>query len=222
MLFRSKLFVADGNRRQVVVFDEKGGYVNAFGEAEGFKPTDVAVLGNRIYVSDIKGQRICIYHTLSYSLAGEIVSDPGGKYRLFQPTNLTIGGGRIYISDFGYFAVKIFSLDGTYLATVGGYGRNLGQFTRPKGLDVDHEGRLFVVDAAFENVQIFNNQNNLLMFFGGPGNMNLPAALCISYEGLPYFRDFVDNSFKPLFLIFVTNQFGENKVGVYAFVEPKE
>ena len=35
---------------------------------------------------------------------------------------------------------------------------------RPKGLAVDHEQNLFVTDAGFENVQIFNKANQLLLF----------------------------------------------------------
>ena len=216
-----KLYVADGNRRQIVVFDNQGAYMDAFGETGNFKPTDVSIMGNRIYVADIKGQQICVYDTLGYKLVQKIPDktvNPGVK--LYQPTNLAVGGDKIYVSDFGDFTVKVFSTEGKYLETVGGYGRNLGQFTRPKGIDVDRSGNLFVVDAAFENVQIFNNKSKLLMFFGGSGNMNLPAAISISYDGLSYFQDFVDDSFRLLYLIFVTNQFGANKVGVYGFVEP--
>lgn len=49
----------------------------------------------------------------------------------------------------------------------------MGDFARPKGVAVDSEGHIYVVDAAFGNVQIFNSEGLLLLFFGqmgtGPG-----------------------------------------------------
>jgi hypothetical protein len=95
---------------------------------------------------------------------------------------------------------------------------------RPKGVAVDNKSNLFVVDAAFENVQIFNKDGRILMFFGGPykkrGDMFLPADVTISYTGLDYFSKYVDDSFILKYLIFVTNQYGPDKVSVYGFVEP--
>ena len=48
--------------------------------------------------------------------------------------------------------IKIFNLDGKYLSAVGGYGKELGQFVRPKGIAVDKSDILYVTDAGFENV----------------------------------------------------------------------
>ena len=108
---------------------------------------------------------------------------------------------------------------------IGGYGNLPGTFTRPKGLALDREENLYVVDAAFENVQIFNSDGELLMHFGGSyegaGAMWLPAAVEISYDNLSYFQPYVDESFDLKYLIFVTNQFGPAKVSVYGFVEDK-
>jgi hypothetical protein len=64
----------------------------------------------------------------------------------------------------------------------------------------------------------------VLMFFGGPykvpGNMWLPADVALSYTNLEYFRQFVDPSFNLKYLVFVSNQYGPDKVSVYGFVEP--
>lgn len=63
------------------------------------------------------------------------------------------------------------------------------------------------------------------MYFGGSykgeGYMYMPAKVAIDYENLDYFRDFVDPAFDLKYLIFVTNQFGPDKITVYGFVEPK-
>ncbi|NOY37461.1 MAG: 6-bladed beta-propeller [Chlorobi bacterium] len=218
-----KLFVADGNRKQIVVFDEEGKYLDAFGETENFKPTDVAIYKDKIFVANILGHQICVYDTIEHKLLYTIPEQqPDKNNRLYQPTNITVTNDMIYVSDFGDFTIKVYSINGKFITSVGGYGRSPGQFTRPKGIETDRKGNLFVVDAAFENVQIFDSHGSLLMFFGGTGNMNLPAGISISYDDLSYFNDLVDESYTLKYLIFVTNQFGSNKIGVYGFVEPRE
>jgi hypothetical protein len=222
------LYVADGNRRQIVVFDKEGKYVNAFGEqGETFKPTDVSVNGNKIFVASVKDQKIFVYDKGTDSLLFSFPSmEPGDDGYLYQPTNIFVGQSFIYVSDLGDNKVKIYSHEGKYLSFTGGYGNYVGQMQRPKGITVDKKANLYVVDAAFENIQIFDKNGRVLMFFGGPyfshGDMWLPADVTISYTTLEYFSKFVDDSFDLEYLIFVTNQYGPDKVSVYGFVKPKQ
>ena len=44
-----------------------------------------------------------------------------------------------------------------------------GTFARPKGVAVDSEGNAWVVDALFDNVQVFDGEGRLLLVIGGPG-----------------------------------------------------
>jgi len=224
---RGYLFIADASRRQIVVFDQNRNYLHAFGEAEGFKPTDVLVHNERIWVCNVQSHSILVYDGNSYELMGKVSlagADEEGYIR--QPTNISMRDERLYVSDFGDFNIKQFSMDGAYLGTIGGYGNGPGQFTRPKGIALDRDLLLYVVDAAFENVQIFNRDGNLLMHFGGSyhgaGAMGLPAAVEISYENLSYFLPYVDPSFELKYLIYVTNQYGPAKVNVYGFVKQKK
>jgi len=222
------LFVADGNRRQVVVFNMDGGYISEFGESsENFKPTDVFVFLDKIFVTSVKDQRVYVYDKNSYR---QILKFPyvetGDEGYLYQPTNLFVDQNCIYVSDMGDNKVKVYNHDGKFLRFVGGYGNYAGQLMRPKGVAVDNQSNLYVVDAAFENVQIFNEKGNVLMFFGGPykrqGDMWLPADVTVSYSGLKYFSKYVDESFNLKYLIFVTNQYGPDKISVYGFVEQKK
>ncbi len=220
------LYIADVGRMQIVVFDDKGNYVNAFGESENFKPCDVSVNDNKIWVADLKGQKIRIYskdaeNKLLFSIP-ELQKGEDGF--LFQPTNLYVTNDKVYVTDFGDFKIKTYSHDGNFIESVGSYGKTVGQFVRPKGIAVDKEQNLYVVDAGFENVQIFNKDKKLLMFFGGsykgPGYMYLPAKVTIDYDNLSYFEKYVDPSYKLKYLVFITNQYGPDKVNVYGHVEP--
>ena len=59
---RGYLIVADANRGQIVVFDQERNYLHAFGEAEGFKPTDVEVYQDRIWVANVQDHAIiCLW-----------------------------------------------------------------------------------------------------------------------------------------------------------------
>jgi DNA-binding beta-propeller fold protein YncE len=115
---------------------------------------------------------------------------------------------------------------GELLQTFGSLGRRLGQFVRPKGVAVDHEGRLYVVDAASGIVQIFDSDGELLLFFGGmgnrPGELYLPAKVVIDYDNVGLFADRVAPGYKLEYLVLVTSQYGGNKVSVFGFLEPSE
>lgn len=220
------VYVADGNRRQIVVFDSERKYFSEFGEiSETFKPTDVIIAGNRIFVASVKDQKVFVYEKNSHRLLTSFPSmEPGDDGYLYQPTSLAADGDFIYVSDMGDSKVKVYSPDGKYIRSVGGYGSYAGQMMRPKGIAVDLKSNLYVTDAAFENVQIFNRDGKVLMFFGGPynkhGDMWLPADVAISYSGLDFFRKYVDSSYVLKYLIYVTNQYGPDKVSIYGFVEP--
>ena len=223
---REYLFVADGSRKQIVVFDEKRNYYTSFGERENFKPTDIFLKDDKIWVTNLDGHQINVYsNDSSFRLLNKFpeinIDNPG---YLFSPINIFVSDSLVYVTDLGDFKIKKFTLDGKFIESVGTYGLGLGQFTRPKGIAVDREENLFVVDAGFENTQIFDKKGKLLMFFGGnykgPGDMWLPAKVVIDYDNLKYFEKYVDPRFKLKYVIFVTNQFGPDKLNIYGAVEP--
>jgi DNA-binding beta-propeller fold protein YncE len=221
-----RLYVVDTGRRVVLVFNAELAYVTAISGPVGFRPNDVAVDAEGIWVSDASSHVIRVYDKKSFAEKRAIPQlDPKHPGFLHQPTNLHITGDKVYVTDFGDFTVKVYSRAGEYLTAVGSYGDGAGRFTRPKGIAVDRDSVLYVADAAFNNVQLFNAAGAVLMFFGGssggPGSMSLPAQIALDYENLDYFRRYVDDSFDLLYLIFVTNQYGPAKLGVYGFIRPK-
>ncbi len=222
------LYVADWSRKQVVIFDKNRNYVNAFGLQGDYKPTDVYVYDNKIWVTDIKNNNVDVFekekpNQLLFSFSG---GEPGDEGRLYQPSNIYITDTKVYVTSFGEFKIKTYDHKGNYLSSVGSYGRNLGQFVRPKGIAVDHNENLFVVDTGFENVQIFNKNAQLLMFFGGntgsPGGMYLPAGITIDYNHIDYYKKYVDPDFTLKYLVLVTSQYGKDKIGVYGAIMPKK
>jgi hypothetical protein len=219
------LYVADAQRRQVVIFNSELDYVGEIGDSIVLKPTDVFVTEKQIFINDISDHSVDVYDKFSRKYIKSIPSPSDDKNKLFSPANIYVFNYNIYISDLGDSKVKVYDLDGNYIRTIGTIGNVPGKFSRPKGIALDQEENLYVVDAGFENVQIFNKEGNLLMYFGGsytkPGDMWLPAKVVIDYKNLNYFTDYVDPSFNLKYLIFVTNQYGPDKVNVYGFISKK-
>lgn len=224
---KGNLYVVDAKRAQVLVFDKEDNFVKAFGEKNLQKPTDVFIDESSIYVADLKGGDVKVFSKNDYSFIRSLPNeDLSDNDRIYQPTNIYVKKNRLYVSDFGSFRIKIYSTDGEFIDSVGSYGTLPGQFVRPKGIAVDDSLNLYVVDAGFENIQIFNKEGQLLTFFGGtykgPGDMWLPAKVIIDYKNLSYFEKYVYEGFDLQYLIFVTNQYGPDKISVYGFVEDKK
>lgn len=214
-------YIADTGRNQVIVFDVNDKYVRAYGIDGQFKPSDVALSGNKLFVSDLLNHNI---HVLDRQSGAEITtfSSAGSEIdQLFHPTNIDIQGEYLYVADTSNARIQKFTLTGEYVASIGKMGVNLGEFARPKGVAVDNKNRLYVVDAAFENVQIFNDEGKLLMFFGAPGgekdSINLPTTVAIDYDNVQYFQRYAAPKFQLEYVILVASQFGMNKVNAYGF-----
>lgn len=223
------LFVVDIVRNEIVVFDDQGNYIQAIKNKDEFSPTDVIALKDIIIVTSTSDHSFHIFkNDYGYNLIGSYPNlRPGEDGYLYQPRNLFADKDKIYVSDFGGFNVNIFDHQGNYLRSVGSEGNMIGQFARPKGLSVDKEGNIMVVDAAFQNTQIFNKEGQVLMFFGGgpynkPGDMYMPADVTIEYDHIEFFEKYVDPSYNLKYLIFVTNQYGPDKISVYGKVELKD
>lgn len=217
-------YVADTGRNQILVFDGDDDFVRAIGKRGQFRPTDMLVDGDEIYVVDIQAHRILVLDKNTGEERRAFGSPGSENDNLFHPTNIAMGpNGHVYVSDTSNFRVQEFTRDGQYVKTYGaGVGTAPGSFARPKGIAVDREGRVYVVDAAFERVQVFDDQGRLLMYFGEPGathisGLDLPTDIDIDYNSVPFFQQFADPDFELEFVIAVANQFGYSKVNVFGF-----
>ncbi len=219
-----KLYVTDTDRMQVVAFNNDGSYAGLLGADIRGKPVDVFAHAGSVYVLDIEKHSVTSFSEEDWSVQVTVREDstsaPG---YLFSPTNIWVDDTHIYVSDIGDQKIKIFDHQGSFASSVGSLGMNLGQFTRPKGVASDMYDNVYVVDAAFENVQIFDAKGSLLLAFGGPytapGDMWLPAKVITDVSLLSWFQPFVGNRYPLSFLIFVTNQYGPDKVSVYGFIK---
>ncbi|MBI5921634.1 MAG: hypothetical protein HY847_08255 [Betaproteobacteria bacterium] len=216
-------YVTDTARNQILVYDKADAFIGAFGGKDEMKPVDVAIAGERLYVTDIEHHEVRVLDKRSGKLLsrfGRAGTDP--EQWLHQPTNLAIGrDGDVYVVETGNFRVSRFTAAGTFVRHYGEAGQSPGQFARPKGIAMDRAGRLYVGDAAFQNVQVFDNDGRILLAFGQPGDdlpgLNLPAGVSIDYDNVALFRNLAAPGFNIEYLILVVSQFGPNQVDVFGF-----
>jgi len=214
-------YVCDSGKRQILVFDRNDQFVRAIGTPTEWTPVDVTVAENNVYVCDVIGGQVWVKSKTGEAI--RTISRKGdGPDELSMPTNLELGpDGNLYVVDSLQQIVKIFNKEGQFLGTVGGPGRTIGGFARPKGIALDDQGVTYVADSQWDVVQLFNPQGQLLMVFGEPGtephSMGLPAGLAIDRTSVSAFREYLAPNFQAEYLLFVVNQFGKNKLAIYAF-----
>lgn len=219
-------YVADPVRKQIIVYDKNDLYIKSIGRPGKWKPTGVAVNEDRVYVVDLDNKAVKVFDKNSGEQIKIIGQKGDPQERLGIPTNIVISDdGTLYVSDVGRFQVLQYDRDGHFLEEIGGPGQSSGYFSRPKGIAVDKDNNLFAVDAAFNNVQLFDKEGQMLMSFGKggnrPGDLYLPAGIHIDYDNIDFFREYADPNFEIQHLLFVTNQYGDNRLNVYGFGKDK-
>lgn len=221
------LYVADTFRKEIVMYDASGNYIQGFGKEANMKPVDVAVDDNSIYALDIANNEIKVIDRKSGELLRSIGKSTETVQGLSMPTNLTMDkDGFLYVTNTGTGKVMKLDRDGHVISSFGKMGDAFAEFGRPRGIAVDHKGRIFVADASHQNVQIFNESGRLLMFFGDPGHvegsLNLPAGVMTTTANLEYFQKFAAPDFILEEVIVVSNQFGPVKVSFYGLGQMRD
>ena len=195
-------YVTDTAREQVLVFDRDDKFLRAFGKKGEYRPVDVMISGDQLYITDILHHQI---HALD-KRTGEILLTFGES-----------GSISIKMND----VTEIFNKEGDFVSMFGRQGDGTGFFARPKGIAISRDEHLYVVDAAFQNVQILETDGTPLLYFGeasnGPGGLNLPTVVKIDYDNIEYFEQYAHPDFEIEYLVLVANQFGANKIAVFAF-----
>ncbi len=225
-------YIADSLGGAVFVYNNEDKLISFLGKDLQIKPTDVAVRGSSVYIADANSNQVLVLDKTS----GKLLNRIGGK----QDTDETeqapdksfamITGvgldqhGNIYVSDKLTSRVSRFDVSGEHVRNYGRYGSAPGSLVRAKGVAIDREDRIWVVDAGpAQAVKVYRGHDGQsLMIVGArvskePGYMYMPAAVRIDYDNVDLFRKYAVDGAELEFLVIVTNQFGPNKVTVYGF-----
>jgi DNA-binding beta-propeller fold protein YncE len=196
---KDNIYVTDSESGKIFVFNADGKYQRAIGSlkgGEGFfkRPTGIAVdsAEQRIYVTDTLRNKIFVL-----DMTGAVTKtigengDKGGEFNF--PTELRLDGQSLVVVDAMNFRVQSVDRSGQFQYAVGKIGDGRGTMFRPKGIGIDFEGHLYVVDSNLDLVQVFNREGQLLYYFGqagtGFGDFRLPTGLFIDRNDRVYVVD---------------------------------
>ncbi len=226
-------YIADPTAGLVFVFDRDNNISTMLGKDSKINPIDVVVRGSLCYVTDFASNQIVILDKTSgreiarlgkrsdeQKQAEPLMELANGEFSLISDLALD-QESNIYVTDKAGARITQFDRSGVFRRTIGRLGDNIDEFIRPKGIAIDKENRIWVVDAGTEVAKIYNQQAQLLLFFGLPGNepgmMNMPTKIVLDYDSIEYFKRYAVEGANIEFLVLVSNQYGPNKVSVYGF-----
>jgi len=105
------------------------------------QPHDVAVVGDRAYVTDAGNRRVQVFDA---STGRFVAAWPD----LGRPWGIAAGGDRVYVSDSESGRVAVLDRAGVVVETWGAGGDVALPLIAPRGLDVDAAGNVFVADPG--------------------------------------------------------------------------
>jgi DNA-binding beta-propeller fold protein YncE len=193
------IYVTDSKAGKVFVFAPSGKYKGVFGAlkgGEGFfkRPTGIAIDRDThdIYVTDTLRDRIYVLDQ-----KGEVVRTIGqhgeGNGEFNFPTEVLAKNGVLAVVDAMNFRVQTFDRKGAFQSAIGDLGDTSGALFRPKGIALDSENHIYLVEGYRGFVQVFDQQGQLLYEFGGRGTQlglfQLPAGLFIDNNDRVYVVD---------------------------------
>lgn len=215
------LYVADAVKRKIAVYDSDGNFVKTYADNQDVTPVDVEVDENNVYVLDRVRGKVLILDKKRGKLMDSLGQHNENKEdNLALPVNMALNDEGIFsIANVGNGKITHMDRDGHVLGSLGTMGDGFGQFGRPRGVAIDSDRQLYTVDAAHQNVQVFADGGQLLMFFGSPGlpegSLNLPAGIDVSNKALDFYQQYAAPGFVLEQVIVVISQVGKIKVNVY-------
>jgi DNA-binding beta-propeller fold protein YncE len=195
---KDNIYVTDSETGRVFVFDPQGKTRKVFGSAkngEGFfkRATGIAVdrETHRVYVTDTLADRVFILDAEGRVLRS--FGRHGGERGEFNsPIEVQVKNGIVVVVDAMNFRVQLFDRDGNFEAQIGTAGDPAGGIYRPRGIGIDSENHIYVVDSEMGFVQVFDRKGRLLYRFGNGTNFGqflLPAGLFIDRNDRVYLVD---------------------------------
>jgi DNA-binding beta-propeller fold protein YncE len=121
--------------------------------------------------------------------------DKPGEFN--YPTYLVLANGNLYVSDTMNARVQVLDAEtGHSKLVIGELGLNVGNLVRPKGVAVDSEGDIYVVESYFDRLLVYNKEGQFLMPIGSEGQrigeFYLPAGVWIDSHNQVFVADMMN------------------------------
>ena len=190
-----ELFVADAELGVVVRLDARGAPLGSIGRGQLQRPTGLArdAKSGLLYVSDTSAHSIKVFDA-SGTLVRVIGRRGEGPGEFNFPTHLALVRGELYVTDTLNNRVQVFDAEaGAALRSLGTRGLYVGNLVRPKGVGVDGEGNVYVIESYFDSLLVFSARGELLLSMGGSGTATgrffLPAGVWVDANNRVFVAD---------------------------------
>jgi DNA-binding beta-propeller fold protein YncE len=100
----------------------------------------------------------------------------------------------LYVTDTMNSRIQVFSAEGEVLTRkFGARGLYLGNLVRPKGVAVDGEGNVYVIESYYDSLLVFSGRGEFLLPIGGTGKATgrfyLPSGVWVDTKNRVYVAD---------------------------------
>ena len=198
------IFVADADLGLVARLNPKGETRPAIGKGLLRRPTGLAYDADqhRLFVADTYAHDIKVFDA-----QGNLIDTLGrrgeraGEFNF--PTHLAYANGELYVTDTMNSRIQVLdAVNGQVKLRFGERGLMMGNLVRPKGVAVDGEGNIYVVESYHDYLLVYDKTGRLLMALGGTGGaigqFYLPAGVWVDRGN----RVFVSDMFNARVVVF--------------------
>ena len=199
-----EVYVVDGSVGGVHVFSPEGEFLRTLPPPEGvevWSPSALAFddIGNLYVTERFESLSEDRHRVLVFSPEGELLRQFGEKGtalgKLSYPGGIAVDEqGRVYVNNMNG-GVDVFTSEGQYVTRLGATQGEQG-IGVARGLALDQEGRLYVVDFTSQRVAVYDTRNDgfpLLYSFGSfgmeGGEFRFPASVAVDGSGRIYVAD---------------------------------
>ncbi len=166
------IYVADAERGYVARLDSKGNSLGPIGKGKLRRPVGVAfdTATRQLFVSDIHAHDIKVFGADGSLL--RTLGQRGEELGEFNfPAHLALAQGELYVTDTLNWRVQVLDTQtGAVLRSIGARGTRIGNLAHPKGVTVDNEGNVYIIESYNDHLLVFNRAGEFLLPIGGTGD----------------------------------------------------
>ena len=163
-----EVLVADAELGVVVRLDAAGKPLGTLGKGLLRRPTGLARDAQRglVFVADTYAHDVKVFDDAGTLL--RVIGKRGeGAGELNFPTHLAFARGELLVTDSMNARVQAFSAEGKVLERrFGAPGLYVGNLVRPKGVAVDNEGHVYIVEGYYDYLLVFGPDGEFLLPIG--------------------------------------------------------